>query len=126
MSSHTARPVFDRIGIALSGLCLIHCLALPVLVALLPVLASSAMGDFAEAEWFHAAMLVPVVLVSGSVLGRRVTRVRWLAPLMVAAFGTMVGALFVGEDWQEQALTVVGASLLILAHWLNLREHRPA
>lgn len=126
MTSQAARPLFDRIGIALSGLCLVHCLALPVLVALLPVLASSAMGDLAEAEWFHAAMLVPVVLVSGSVLGRRVKRVRWLAPLLVVAFGAMVGALFAREEWHEQALTVIGASLLILAHWLNLRGHRPA
>ena len=41
-----ARPMhpskwFDHIAIALSGICIVHCLALPVLVALLPVLALS-------------------------------------------------------------------------------------
>ena len=115
-------PLFDRFGIALSGLCLVHCLALPLALALLPVLASSALGTLAQAEWFHAALLVPVVLVSGGVLGPRALVVRWLGPLLLFALGAMTGALFVAVEWQEQAMTTGGASLLILAHWLNLRE----
>ncbi|QIQ86712.1 MerC domain-containing protein [Erythrobacter sp.] len=114
-------PLFDSAGIALSALCLGHCLALPVALALLPVLASSGLASLAEAELFHAALLVPVFLVSGTVLGRRALVVRWLGPLLVVALGAMTGALFVEAEWQEQALTAGGASLLIIAHWLNLR-----
>ena len=111
----------DRLGVALSGLCLVHCLALPLAVALVPVLATGLAGEFAEAEWLHSALLVPVVLVSGGVLGRRALTVRWLGPLLAIAFAAMAGALFAQEDWHEQALTVIGASLLVFAHWLNLR-----
>ncbi|KPP93194.1 MerC domain-containing protein [Erythrobacter sp. HL-111] len=121
MKNAAGTRLLDRFGIALSGLCLVHCLALPVALALLPVLSASALGRVAEAEWLHAVLLVPVVLVSGWVLGRRAIAVRWLGPILLLAFGAMGGALLVGEEWQEQALTIGGASLLILAHAVNLR-----
>jgi len=122
MKAANATARSDRIGIALSGLCLIHCLALPAMLAVLPLLASTGFGVLAEAEWIHAALLVPVVLVSGGVLGRRALRIGWLGPVLVMALGAMTGALFVGEEWQEQALTAGGASLLIIGHWLTQRE----
>jgi hypothetical protein len=112
----------DRLGMALSGLCLVHCMALPLAVALLPVLAASGLGPIAEAEWIHAALLVPAVVVSGGVLGRRAYAVRWLGLLLAAGLVALGGALFAPEESQERALTVGGAGLLILAHWLNLRS----
>ena len=110
----------DRCGIALSSLCLVHCLAVPVALAMLPVMAVAGWGDVLRAEWLHAALLVPVALVSGTVIGRRARDAAWPVPLLIAAFGMMAGALLAGTQWLEQALTVGGASLLILAHGLNL------
>ena len=48
----------DAIGIGLSGLCMVHCLALPVLLSLAPALA------WMESEWTHLA-LAGLALVVG-------------------------------------------------------------
>ena len=124
MTPASRNPIPDRLGIALSGLCALHCLALPFAVTLVPVLASSALGTLAGAEWFHAALLVPVTLVSGTVLGRRALKSAWLAALLVSALFAMTGALFVGEEWLEKALTLGGAGLLMFAHGLGLYARR--
>ena len=43
----------DGFAISLSGLCLVHCLVLPVVSAGLPIV-----GAWAEAEWLHKAFVV--------------------------------------------------------------------
>ena len=54
----------DRLGIALSTLCLVHCLLLPVLLAVLPLVAISYVPEWLdESEWLHLALLVPVALL---------------------------------------------------------------
>ena len=57
-NSSGRRPVLDQVAVALSGLCLIHCLMLPFLVVLVPVLA-----QFSD-EHFHLEMLIVVIPVS--------------------------------------------------------------
>ena len=52
--------VLDTSAITLSGLCVIHCLALPVMAAFLPVA-----GVWAEAEWVHKVFVLFAVPVSG-------------------------------------------------------------
>ena len=55
----------DAVAISLSGLCLIHCLALPVLTGFLPL-----MGAWAEAEWVHLGFVGLAVPVSIWTLSR--------------------------------------------------------
>lgn len=63
--------VLHRVGMALSGLCLVHCLLLPLLLAAAPVMLLAAVPTgWLESEWFHAALIAPVVLVSGPALRR--------------------------------------------------------
>ena len=63
--------MLHRAGMALSGLCLVHCLLLPLLAAAAPVmLLAMVPSGWLESEWFHAALIVPVVLVSGPALWR--------------------------------------------------------
>ena len=52
--------VLDRFSIGFSTLCLLHCLAVPVLVSVLPVFATFAFAD----ERFHLALVVLVVPTS--------------------------------------------------------------
>jgi hypothetical protein len=54
--------VLDASAVGLSALCLVHCLALPALALLLPVL-----GFWAQAEWVHVAFVLiaaPVAVLS--------------------------------------------------------------
>ena len=52
--------VLDRFSIGFSTLCLLHCLAVPVLVSVVPVFATFALAD----ERFHLALVAIVVPTS--------------------------------------------------------------
>ena len=116
----------DWAGITLSGLCLAHCLLLlPPLLAILPLLTLSPLPDWLhETEWFHAALLVPVFLVSGPTLLRGAHRDRRIGWWAIIAFALLVFALFMPGEAGEQALTVLGASVLVMAHWRNRKLQR--
>lgn len=115
-------PLAHRVGMALSALCLAHCLMLPLAMAAAPVvLLAGVPAGWLEAEWLHAALIVPVVLVSGPVLWRS-GGVR--AGVLVAAVAALIGALFVADERLETGLTIVGALSLLAAHWITLRQRK--
>jgi len=116
----------DRIAIALSTICIVHCLAMPLLVALLPV-AAVAFGNDAH---FHALLLWLVVPTSavGFTLGFRVhhsVSIVTLGALSVAVLAVV--ALWGHAVWSpaaEIAVNVAASLLLASAHWRNFREVR--
>jgi hypothetical protein len=113
---------WHRFGIGLSALCLVHCLALPWLLAGLPVVMLAAVPEaLRESEWLHAALIMPVLLVSGPVLLRG-TPAKWQIGLVLTAFASLIGGLLIGSETGEQALTVIGAALLMAAHWVRLQR----
>jgi len=117
---------FDRIAITLSTICIVHCLAMPFVVALLPVVALTLGGD----GHFHALMLWFVVPTSvpGFGLGVRVHG-RWdcIALGAVAIAGLATTALWGHGAWDasvEVFVNVAASVLLAVAHWRNFREVR--
>ena len=116
---------WHRFGMGLSVLCLVHCLALPWLLASLPVVLLASLPDgLRDNEWLHIALIVPVLLVSGPMLLRGAPG-RWQTGLVLAGFAALSGGLFVEGEVAEQALTVTGAALLLAAHAARLRRvHR--
>lgn len=118
----------DGLAMLLSALCLVHCLALPVLVAALPLAASSLVTD----ERFHQWLLLAAVPTSLIALGWGWRRHRsrpvallglaGMAFMVFAAFGIQFGLL---DAAGERLLTIIGAVLLALAHLRNyqLRHH---
>jgi hypothetical protein len=115
-----------RLGIGLSVLCLFHCLALPWLLASLPLIALAALPEAArESEWLHAVLIVPVVAISGPMLLRGQPGPLRIV-LVTAAFSALIGALFVGNERGEQMLTVLGAMMLMIGHFEAMRRPRAA
>ncbi len=112
--------LFDSLAVGLSLTCLVHCLALPVLIALLP--AWSAWLDVPES--FHLFALAVAAPFSLTVL-LRARRLRAdPAPLRIAAGGLSLmalGLLMPGEAG-EAVVTSIGAMLLATAHILNWRR----
>lgn len=103
----------DAIGIGLSGLCLVHCLALPVLISLGPALA------WMENEWVHLGLagLALVVTVNAMRSWPRRTTGVLLKTLALAGLGLLFfGALADIAELTERAVTVVGACMLALSH----------
>ena len=109
----------------LSLLCLLHCLALPWLLSSLPMVMLAALPEgLRENAWVHAALIAPVLLVSGPVLLRgRPGAVR--IGLVLSAFAALIGGLFASGEVAEQGLTVAGTLLLLAAHWYRLKKAHP-
>ena len=122
----TLSKYFDRIAIALSTICIVHCLAMPFVIAVLPLAAFTVGGD----GHFHTLMLWFVVPTSllGFGLGVRVHRRADIVALGVAAIAVLATAALWGHaawDPSVEVFTNVGASILLAtAHWWNFREVR--
>ena len=117
---------FDRIAIALSAVCIVHCLAVPLLAVLLPI----AFVGLGEDSHFHEWMLWGVVPTSllGFGLGLRYhgrygIAIGGMAGLAVVAYAALV-AHGAWAWWQELLLSTIGSALLVLAHWRNFVEVR--
>lgn len=117
------QTVADKAAIGLSLACTIHCLALPLVVALLPALTSFNLLD----EAFHQWMLVAVVPTSVLALTmgcRKHGSYRVVVP-GVTGIVVMLAAVVIGHDLLgevgEKSLTVFGAALVAFGHLWNHR-----
>lgn len=104
----------DVIACGLSAACMVHCLFLPVLASLMPVL-----GAAVDAEWVHwvfVALAAPLAIFTFSK-----PRASW-ALRTLAALGILLliagASEFPSHEW-ETANSVAGALLLAAAHILN-------
>ena len=117
---------FDRVAIALSTICIVHCLAMPFVIALLPVTAFALGGD----GHFHSLMLWFVVPTSvlGFGLGARVHRRVDIVAMGALAIAALAAAALWGHGaWDssvEVLVNVVASVVLAAAHWRNFREVR--
>jgi hypothetical protein len=113
--------LLDGAAIAASALCLVHCLALPLVALLLPVLAVWVRWP----EAFHLWALAFAVPTSIAALALGVRRHRQAAPLLLAGAGLALlaaGAVADVPELAETLLTVPGALLLAGAHLRNWRS----
>jgi hypothetical protein len=108
----------DRMAIALSGLCLVHCLASAVFVAML----ASAGGLLLDPIIHEVGMMLALTL-GVLALGRGVREHGFMMPAAVGGLGlgVMAGALMLPHDGGEMVYSVVGVLILALGHDLNRR-----
>jgi hypothetical protein len=106
----------DRYAMGLSGLCLVHCLATSVLLALV-----SAAGGFLGAPIIHEVGLGLAMIMGAIALGRGILEHGYSMPSAVGGLGlgVMAGALTLPHDGTEALYTVVGVGILALGHRLN-------
>lgn len=111
---------WDGAAIGASMLCLIHCLALPVLIALLPALA----GLLAVPEGFHLAALAFALPASALALATGYRRHGLILPALIGASGLALlgwGALGGHDLAIETGLSVIGSLTLAAGHVWNWR-----
>jgi hypothetical protein len=106
----------DRIAIGLSGLCMVHCLATSVALALL-----ASAGGILGAPWIHEFGLVLAMVMGALALGRGILEHGYMMPSAIGSLGlgVMAGALTLPHDGGEALFTVVGVAILALGHRLN-------
>ena len=114
-------PWLDGLAISLSAVCVMHCLALPVVFALLPALS----------QWLHlpdaihAWLLGCAIPISLAVLGKSAHRYRAARGTLlrgIAGLSLMGVALLARSETLETIITVSGAVLLASAHVQNWRR----
>lgn len=113
------RGRLDRMGILLSCLCAVHCIAGIVIVAGLGL-----GGGLLLDPAIHRIGLAVATLVAGVAIGIGAIRHRRPMPFVVAMTGLsfMGGALAVGHGVEEAVLTIIGVVLVAIGHFLNLRK----
>lgn len=106
----------DRMAIGLSGLCLVHCLATSVLLALV-----ASAGSTLGAGWIHEVGLGLAMVMGAIALGRGILEHGYAMPSAVGGLGlgVMAGALTLPHNGTEALYTVVGVAILALGHRLN-------
>ena len=108
-------------AVGLSTLCLLHCIALPILITVLPVAAQAA-----ENELVHQALVLAAVPVSLRVVWKTLPLDgnRLFVGAALGGLGLLLLAAFVEAVSQyEQPITVAGGALLGSAHlWHWMRR----
>lgn len=122
MTASLSRPgwlaALDRVAIGVSGLCLVHCLATSVLIAL-----ASTAGGMLVHPIVHEVGLLVAILLGAVALGRgALEHEMWMPPAMGSlGLGVMAGAMTLHDAGEhlEALWTIVGVSLLAFGHRLN-------
>jgi len=116
----------DGAGLVISLVCLLHCLALPVLIAFVPAagLWLAPLDDHEVHIWL-LVVAAPVSLAALTLGGRRHRLRRWLALGCLGLTGMLLGVLPIAGGDFERVVTTVGVALLGIAHLGNwTRLHR--
>lgn len=119
------RRLADRLGICLSALCLVHCLATPLLILLLPSI------QFLETheswhEGFHLTLMLvlPVLALAAFLPGyRRHGDKRvffWAVPGLILV--AIVALAFEHVSWTGSLISILGSLMLIRAHVINRQQ----
>ena len=117
------RSILDGVAVFLSATCLLHCLALPILITLYPIAHSSILDE----QTFHLVMLLLILPASLIALTIGCRAHKDMATMILGGIGLTVltvTALFghglVGIDG-ERLMTSIGGLVLAAAHIQNYR-----
>lgn len=119
LESRTTSTLLDRVAIALSGACLIHCVATVVLIGV----STGAVAWLTDPRIHETGLLLAMLLAAVALVGG-VVRHRSPRPLLIGGIGlaAMTLALVRPHGLGEVGFTVIGVSLLATAHLMNRRR----
>jgi predicted membrane protein len=112
----------DQLGAMCSGLCIVHCLVTPVILA---VGASGIVATIFATELFHQLLVIPVsLLLLLTLIQSYKEHAAWFHLLMGVVGVSLLIAAFLLNEQYEVMLTIVGGTLLITYHLFNLRQQQ--
>jgi hypothetical protein len=118
---HLKKKWLDLASLGLSALCVVHCLALPFLVVLLPALTPF------TGSWVHAALVLTAAPISlWAIRASHVWRKWQISVPIIAGLILLATAAFIPAlSNVEVAMSVIGALLIGTGHIYNYLRHRP-
>lgn len=120
MTLRSSTHWLDGVGIGISSLCIVHCLLVPIAIALSPVWSTW----LTLPEDMHLWLLALALPFSGIVLWRaskRYPHTKLSLGLGVAGLALMSAGIFIEREIAEVAVTTAGAGLVAIAHLRNWR-----
>ncbi len=111
--------MLDRIGIAATSLCALHCILLPILLPALPLLGLTFLADH---TWEHVFLILTAVLGTIALFSGFKRYHRKLYPFYLLYLG--VAIYWIKHDFSEEYQTyfiVTGAALIVAAHFINMK-----
>ncbi|XOV87689.1 MAG: MerC domain-containing protein [Pseudomonadota bacterium] len=117
----TQRARLDGIAVLLSGTCMVHCLVLPLLVTVFPII----QGSLIDEAYFHILMLFFILPTSLVALTIGCRKHRDPATIVMGGVGLTVLALtaIFGHAWfgfaGERIVTTLGGLILAASHIRN-------
>jgi hypothetical protein len=120
-STANAIVSLDTLGITASTICIIHCMAMPFIITLLPVLG----WQFLEGKTAHRvlAAFVLTFALTAVVPGYLKHKRRDVLVSMLVGLGFVLYATFapgaVLPEWLELPLITTGNLILVATHWRN-------
>lgn len=113
---------WDKLGILISGLCVVHCLAIPIVILMFPAIS---MRFFPAEDSTHIILLAFILGVAGVAFHSGYRQhgkwqpLAWLAAgLALVLFATFFVHDHMGHAW-EPIFAIIGSVCLIRAHYLN-------
>jgi hypothetical protein len=119
------KKVWDRLGIAFSTACVIHCIA----VAFLPVL-YPAISTYTHSTWIHVIVGLVILFTSplAFVPGYRKHGLTWILGAATGGLSLiLLGVLLEGQttDQVSHGFSIIGSMILVFSHAKNLQHsHR--
>lgn len=112
----------DKLGIFFSGLCLCHCIVMPLAIMFL---STSAVLSALHSEWFHQVLLLPVIIFALFSLPQTwlQTKNNWLLTMLITGLGLIFCAQLT-KGWTETLLTLFGSLSLIISHIVSITWYR--
>ncbi len=111
--------MLDKIGITATSLCALHCILLPILLPVLPLLGLSFLADH---TWEHIFLLMTAVLGTIALFSGFKRYHKRLYPFYLLYLG--VAIYWMKHDFATEVqpfFIFAGAALIIAAHFVNLK-----
>lgn len=111
--------MLDRIGIAATSLCALHCILLPILLPALPLLGLSFLADH---TWEHVFLIITAVLGTIALFAGFKKYHKRLYPFYLLYLG--VAVYWIKHDFSPEYqpyFIVIGALLIVAAHFVNMK-----
>ena len=108
----------DFIGFSTSILCAIHCVALPFLLSVAPIVGL----QFLDNAWIeYTIILLSLFIASNSLIKDYSKYHHSFIALVIALVGfSLIGAgQLLEPEWREALLTSSGGGTIAIAHWIN-------